>query len=127
MNPNIMPRPISVKAVGKPIMMTTTMSASMVRPRAGSLTLGSPAAHALVGRLVDVLGALDRALARLLVHEGAAGQLLLDHVDLLRVLQAVRPGAGLQAHDAAQDLRDPLDEDQHPGDRDDGLERVDGR
>src|SRR5512140_2878078 len=101
MNPNIMPNPISVKAVGKPMMMPTTMSARMVRPRAGSLTLGSPAAHALVGGLVDLVGALDGALARLLVHEGAPGQLLLDHVDLFRVLQAVRPLAGPQAHDAA--------------------------
>jgi hypothetical protein len=28
---------MSVNAVGKPIMITTTMSTSMVRPRAGSL------------------------------------------------------------------------------------------
>jgi hypothetical protein len=37
MKPKKMPSPISVKAVAKPIMMTTTMSASIRSPRAGSL------------------------------------------------------------------------------------------
>src|ERR1700674_5732055 len=98
MKPNIMPRPISVKAVGKPIMITTTMSPSISRPRAGSLTFGSPRAHALVRRLVDLVGPRDRALARFVVHERAARELLLDHVDLLGVLQAIRPDAGFQAN-----------------------------
>src|ERR1700682_4565270 len=117
MKPNIMPRPISVKAVGKPIMITTTMSPSMSKPRAGSLTFGSPRSDALARGFVDFVGAFDRALARLLVHERAAGELLLDHIDLLDILQAVGPAPFLQAHDAADDLGQALDEDEDSGDR----------
>src|SRR6266851_6233215 len=127
MKPNIMPRPISVNAVGKPIMITITMSASMVKPSAASLTFGSPGPDALVRGLVDFVGAFDRALARFLVHERAAGELLLDHVDLLDVLQAIGPLPGPQAHDAADDLGQSLDQHQNTGDRDDGLEWINGR
>src|SRR5712691_10496741 len=115
-----MPRPISVNAVGKPIMITTTMSASMVSPSPASLTFGSPGPDALVRGLVDLMGAFDRALARFLVHERAAGELLLDDVDLLHVLQAIGPLPGLQAHDAAHDLGQSLDQHQNARDRDDG-------
>src|SRR6478672_6489608 len=101
MKPNIMPSPISVNAVGKPSMITTTISVSISSPSAGSLTFRPPRADALVRGLVDLVGALDRAPARLVVHQRAPRQLLLDHVDLLRVLQAIGPRAGLQAHDAA--------------------------
>src|SRR3981081_2036892 len=127
MKPNIMPRPISVNAVGKPSMITTTISVSISSPSAGSLTFRSPRADALVRRLVDVVRALDGALARFLVHGRAARELLLDHVDLLRVLQPVRPVAGLQADDAAHDLGDPLDQHEHARDRDDGLEGIHSR
>src|SRR5450756_2089580 len=104
MKPNIMPRPISVNAVGKPIMITTTMSASMVSPSPASLTFGSPWTDTVVRGFVDIVGAFDCALARFLVNERAAGELLLDHIDLLRVLQAIGPLPGLQAHDATRDL-----------------------
>src|SRR6476469_4351774 len=104
MKPNIMPSPISVNAVGKPSMITTTISVSISSPSAGSLTFRPPRADALVRGLVDLVGALDRALARFLVHQRAAGELLLDYVDLLGVLQPVWPYAGLQADDAAHDL-----------------------
>src|SRR4029077_9990229 len=120
-----MPRPISVNAVGKPIMITITMSASMVSPSPASLTFCSPGTDALVRGLVDIVGALDRALARFLVHQRAAGELLLDHVDLLDVLEAIGPCPGLQAHDAADDLGESLDQHQNSGDRDDGLEWID--
>src|SRR4029077_12535768 len=122
-----MPRPISVNAVGKPIMITITMSASMVKPSAASLTFGSPSPDALVRGLVDIVGAFDRALARFLVHERAAGELLLDHVDLLHVLQAIRPLPGPQAHDAADDLRQSLNQNQNARDGNNGLEWINRR
>src|SRR5471032_1609985 len=122
-----MPRPISVNAVGKPSMITTTISVSISMPSAGSLTFRSPRADALVRGLVNLVGAFDGALAVFLVHERAARELLLDHIDLLGILQAIRPDAGLQANDAAQDLGDSLDEDEDARDRNDGLERVDRR
>src|ERR1700693_3642699 len=112
-----MPRPIRVKAVGKPIMMTTTMSASMVRPSAGSLIASVPAHAALLGGLVDVLGVGDREPARLLVDIFAVRQLLLDDVDLLDVLEPARPFPGLEADDAAHDLGDALQHHQRAGDR----------
>src|SRR5258708_10439562 len=127
MKPNIMPRPISVNAVGKPSMITTTMSPSMSKSRAGSVTLGSPRSNALVRGFVDLVRAFDRAPARFIVHERAAGELLLDHVDLLGILQAIGPYPRLQAHDAADDLADPLDQHQDAGDRNDGPERIDRR
>src|SRR3979490_2285152 len=127
MKPNIMPRPISVNAVGKPIMITITMRASMVKPSAASLTFSSPCTDALVRGFVDLVGAFDRTLARFLVHERAAGELLLNHVDLLDVLQAIGLLPGLQAHDAADDLGQPLDQHQNSGDRNDGLEWINGR
>src|SRR5689334_19012214 len=116
MKPKTMPRPISVNAVGKPSMITTTISVSMVRPSAGSLTFSPPRADALVRRLVDVVRALDGALAVFLGHERAARELLLDHVDFLGVLQAVRPFARLEAHHATHDLRQALDQHQDAGD-----------
>src|SRR5580765_521637 len=123
MKPNTMPRPISVKAVGKPSMITTTIKLSISSPSAGSLTFRSPRADALVRGLVDVVRALDGALAVFLGHERAARELLLDHVDFLGVLQSLRPFADLQAHHAAHDLRQALDQHQHAGNRDDRLER----
>src|SRR5690349_14819487 len=119
-----MPRPISVNAVGKPIMITITMSASMVSPSAGSLTFSSPRADSLMRGLVDVVRLFDRPLARFLVHVRAAGELLLDHVDLLGVLQPLGPLSGPEAHHAAGDLGHALDQHQDTGDRDDGLERI---
>src|SRR5512136_732503 len=121
-----MPRPISVNAVGKPIMITTTMSASMVSPSAASLTFSSSRTDALVRSLVDLVGSFDRALARFLVHQRAAGELLLDHIDLLHVLQAIRPFPGSKAHNAADDLGQSLDQHQNSRDRDDGLEWING-
>src|SRR5262252_3070023 len=86
MKPKNIPSPIKVNAVGKPIMITTTMSASMVRPSAGSLTFRSPWSDALVSGLVDLVHALERSLARFLVYVLAVRELLFHHVDLLRVL-----------------------------------------
>src|SRR5579862_5551108 len=127
MKPNIMPRPISVNAVGKPIMITITMSASMVSPSPASLTFGSPRSNALMRGLVDLVGPLDCALAGLVIHQRAAGKLLLDHVDLLGILQAVRPCAGLQTDCTAYNFGHTLDQHQHAGDRNNGLERINHR
>src|SRR5438132_561981 len=102
MKPNIMPSPMSVNAVGKPSMITITISMSIVRPRAGSLTFGSPRSDALVRGLVDLVGAFDRALARFhrAVEEVAA------HVRVLRE----RIGAGHHEERAVQhvvEVEDP--------------------
>src|SRR5258706_10530717 len=101
MKPNTMPRPISVNAVGKPSMITTTISESISSPSAGSLTFRPPRAEALVRGLVDVVRALDGALAVFLGHERAARELLLDHVDFLGVLQSLQQLARLQPHHPA--------------------------
>ena len=83
MKPKNMPRPISVKAVGKPIMITTTMSAEHQQPERGIAHVLQVSAHAaLARRLVDLVGALDRELARFLVDVFAVRELLLDDVDL---------------------------------------------
>src|SRR5690349_16918091 len=129
MKPKNMPRPISVNAVGKPSMITTTIRPSIERPRAASLMsmaspLGAGAAAALPRGLVDRLGLLDDVAARLLVDVGAARELLLDDVDLLGVLQTGRPFAGADADDAAQDLGEALQHDDRAGERDDELERI---
>src|SRR5678810_857098 len=129
MKPKNMPRPISVNAVGKPSMITTTIRPSIERPRAASLMsvaspLGAGAAAALPRRLVDRLGLLDDVTLGLLVDVGAAGELLLDDVDLFRVLQARRPFAGADADDATQDLGEALQHDDGAGERDDELERI---
>ncbi len=52
-------------------------------------------------------------------------RLQLVDVDLLDVLDARRPGALLQADDAARDLDDALRQQDRPGERDDGLEGID--
>src|SRR5215472_7397120 len=70
---------------------------------------------------------LDRALARLSVYVLAAGELLLDDVDLRGVLEPLRPFPGSQADGAAQNFRQPLQHDQHARNRDDRLELIDGR
>src|SRR4051812_3775737 len=123
MKPKKMPSPIRVKAVAKPIMMTTTISASIRSPRAGSLMqsrscLDVSAHAALASGLLD-LGCLgDGELARFLVDVLAMGQLFPDHVDLGHVLEPRRPGAGSQADDAAHHLGDALQQHQRAGDRD---------
>src|ERR1041384_5388486 len=122
MKPNTMPRPISVKAVGKPNMITTTIRPSIVSPRPASLTFGSLRAYALVRRFIDLMGVFDCTLARFLVNQRAAGELLFNDIDLLRVLKALRPLAGSQADRAAPDLGDTLNEHQDASDRNDGLE-----
>ena len=91
-----MPRPISVKAVGNPIMITTTMSAEHQEPEGGIAHVLQLSAHAaLARRFLDVMRARDRRLARLLVDIFAVGELFLDDVDLGRVLEPARPDAGL--------------------------------
>ena len=75
-----------MKAVGNPIMITTTMRPSIKSPSAGSLMSGVPAHAALARRLVDLLRALDRDLARFVVDILAVRELLLDDVDLGDVL-----------------------------------------
>src|SRR6266852_2771403 len=106
-----MPRPISVKAVGKPIMITITMSASIKSPSAGSLMCSCPRPC--------------RAGAR--SRRCAARDLLLDGVDLGDVVQAARPFAGPETEDATHDLGDALQHDQRSGERDHRLEVVDWR
>src|SRR5690606_40317141 len=54
-------------------------------------------------------------------------RLELVDVDFLDVVLAARPGAGLQAHDAAKDLDRALQQKQRAGDRDHRLERIDRR
>ena len=82
---------------------------------------------ALPRRLVDLLGARDRGLARLLVHVLAMRELLLDDVDLRDILQAARPFAGPEADDAAHDLGQSLKHHEGAGYRNDRLEVVDRR
>src|SRR6185295_3824560 len=113
MKPKNMPSPISVNAVGKPSMITTTIRPSIERPRAASLMsvaspLGAGAAAALPRCLVDRLRLLDDVALGLLVDVGAARELLLDDVDLLGVLQPRRPLAGPKADHAAQYLGQAL-------------------
>src|SRR5919199_90804 len=99
-----MPRPISVKAVGKPIMITTTMSPSIVRPRAASLMS--------VTRFPYRADAPSRrSVARALIDELALRELLLDHVDLSHILEAARPFSGPEADDAAHHLGQALQND----------------
>ncbi len=84
--------------------------------------------HAPVARgLVDGLRALHGGPARLLVHVLAVAELGVDDVDLLDVLQARRPHPGAEADQAADDLGQPLQHDEHARDRDHRLEVVDRR
>src|SRR2546423_15643087 len=117
MKPKNMPRPISVNAVGKPSMMTTTMSPSIDKPSAASVmrTSSCDRPRARPRRFIDLLGALDHVAARFLVDIGAAGKLLLDDVHLLGVLQPRWPGAAAQADDAAHDLGQALQHDDRAG------------
>src|SRR6188474_2135228 len=115
-NPKSIPRPMRVNAVGKPIMIATTMSPSIRSPREGSLTRARSLpvgrvvdGRALACRLVDGMGLPDGGAPRLLVDELAVRELLADDVDLLDVLDARGPHARAQAHDAARDLRDALE------------------
>src|SRR5581483_8298324 len=98
----MMPRPISVKAVGKPSMMATTMSPSIRSPRTSLFTALPP--DPLPCRFLNLLGVLHRQPARLLVDVLAHLQLLLHHVDLGDVLQAARPLPRPQADHATLDL-----------------------
>src|SRR5678815_3931198 len=97
-NPKSIPRPMSVNAVGKPIMIATTMSPSIKSPREGSLTRkrSLPVGRVVDGRavtcrFVDGMGLPDGGAARLLVDELAVRELLTDDVDLLDVLDARGP------------------------------------
>src|SRR4029077_10348896 len=136
MKPKNIPSPISVNAVGKPIMITTTISVSIRSPSAGSLIgappgspgrratgsnsrtgaayrsllfprrvtsrffLGTVAQPTLACHFVDRMDVVEGLLPRLRVHQRALAKLLLDHVDFLRVLEARRPLAGLEADHA---------------------------
>src|SRR6185436_9749262 len=92
-NPKSIPSPMSVNAVGKPIMIATTMSPSIRSPREGSLTrarslpVGVVDGRAVSRRLVDGMSLADGDAPRLLVDELAVGELLADDVDLLDVLE----------------------------------------
>ncbi len=102
---------IRVKAIGNPSMMMKMNRNSIDRPICGSVML----------RLLGPVGA--RLLAAL------ALQLLLvqDHAfGLLHVVQPLRPLAVADAQDAADDLGDALQQQEHPGDGDQRLERKHG-
>src|SRR6187402_1621387 len=137
-----MPMPISVNAVGKPSMIATTMSESISRPRwpcvicdtGGSRMMVASTTHAMMMspnqtpffmsfRFLGNVGVELLDVLVLHVHH----RLQLVDVDLLHVLDARGPFALLDAHDAAQDLDHALHEQEDAGDRDEGLERVDGR
>ena len=62
-------------------------------------------------RLLNVLRARDRLLARLVVHELALRELLLKDIHFLDVVEPGRPLAGAQADDAADDFRQTLQDD----------------
>src|SRR5262245_65544569 len=96
-----MPKPISVNAVGKPIMITITMSASIKSPSAGSLMCSVSAHAALARRFVDLLGTPNRDLARLFIDVFAVGKWLLDDVNLGDIFQPARPFPGLEAEAGA--------------------------
>ena len=98
------------------------------KPEGGIAHVLSLRAHAALARgLVDLVRALDRDLARLVVDVFAVRQLLLDHVDLGDVMQPRRPRAGAQAHHAAHNLGYALQHHQPTGDRDHRLEMIDRR
>src|SRR5581483_1610697 len=119
----MMPRPISVKAVGKPSMMATTMSPSIRSPRTSLFT--TLPRDPLPCRFLNLLGVLHRQPACLLVDVLAHLQLLLHHVDLRHVLQTAGPLPRPQADDAPHDLGQTLEHDEGTGDRDHGLQRID--
>jgi len=78
-------------------------------------------------RPVDLLRPSDRCLARLRVHMLAVLELFGDDVELLDILEPIWPFSGPQANDATDDLGRPLQQDETAGDRNSGLEVVDGR
>ena len=82
MKPKKIPSPISVKAVGKPIMITTTMSPkSEARGPDRSCVQLSP--HPALARgFVDTVRVFDRDLARILIDVFAVCELLFDDVGL---------------------------------------------
>ena len=69
----------------------------------------------MVRGFINVVRLLNGKLARFVVHVDAVGKLLLNDIDFFRVLQALRPGAGFQADDAADDLGDTLEQQNRPG------------
>ena len=70
---------------------------------------------------------LHRGQARFLVDELAMRKLRFDNVDLFHIVEPRWPGAGAQAHDAADDLGEPLKHHKCARDRNDRFEVVDGR
>src|SRR4029453_8731553 len=86
-----------------------------------------PTHAALACALVDLLGALDGALARFLIDEFALPQMPLHDADLRDVLEAAGPLPRSDADDAAYDLGNALQHHHGAGDRNDGLEGVDRR
>src|SRR5262252_10462699 len=118
---------MSVNAVGKPIMITTTMSTSMVSPRAGSLMSGGLPpyrAGARFRRFHARVRSLSCAFHR---PRARVRELLFDDVDLRDVLETARPFAGLETDDATHDLRGALEHHQDPGDRNHCLELINRR
>src|SRR4051812_31114675 len=141
-NAKMMPMPISVKAVGNPSMIATTMSDSMSRPRwpcvicegeGSSRTVASTTAAMMISPnqtpfcmlwvvLRDVRVELLDVLVLHLHH-----RLELVDVHFLDVLLARGPCPLPDADGAARDLDQPLDQQERTRDRDEGLERIDRR
>ena len=86
-------------------------------PSMKTATCGSVIAPAPVAAGSAASGPSQRHLALVLLDQHL--------LELLDVLELARPGAGADADDAAEDLRHPLQEDQHPRDHDHGLELED--
>src|SRR5512138_1115716 len=135
----MMPMPISVNAVGKPSMIATTMSDSISRPRwpcvicdgAGSRAMVAMTTIAMMVRPNQTPFCMSVFLRDVRVELLDVLVLDVDHllqlvdVHFLDVFLARRPLALLQAHDAADDLDDSLDQQEGAGDRNEGLEGVD--
>jgi hypothetical protein len=77
------------------------------------MSMGFPGPK-LMCRDVDLSHALDRDLARFLVHVLAARELLLDDIDLRDVLEPARPFSALETNDTAHDFGDALKHHQAP-------------
>ena len=128
MKPKNMPRPISVKAVGKPIMITITMSVSIKSPSAGSLMCSSPRPCRAGARSRRSLCAPSIAILR----DSSSTYSLCASCSSMTSISATsfsRLGHSpvLQADDAAHDLGDALQHHERAGDRNDGLEMIDRR
>ena len=129
MKPKKMPSPIRVKAVAKPIMITTTMSAEHQEPEGGiAHILLSPAPMPRCRAASSICAA--RAIAAWRSHRRhARSERSCSSTTSISLTSFSRDGQApvLQADDAAHHLGKALQQHQGAGDRDDGLEMVDRR